>query len=209
MTVEYRLGCLGFLCLDENTGNYGVWDIVHALKFVKENARAFGGNPEMITVAGQSAGSCIADLLSISPVSRDLFQRSILMAGFAENSWAVTSKRLVIDFCRKKALSLGFKRLSEETEWTEGENAKCIEFLRRVPSREFGMSMIGDRTIINEMRLLLTPVIMNDELFPRPISQLREESAPKNSIVGITKRKHGDRNARFNHKTFRRGTALL
>lgn len=115
VTVEYRLGYLGFLCLDEKQakGNYGVWDCVEALKFVKENAQAFNGNPNMITVSGQSAGSCLSDLLSLSPVSRDLFQQKILMAGFSQNSWAITKKQLVIDFCRAKALKLGFQRTSE------------------------------------------------------------------------------------------------
>lgn len=48
------------------------------------------------------------------------------------------------------------------------------------------MTMIGDKSIINEMRLVLTPVL-DDELFPRSIQQLREECAPKNSVVGVTK----------------------
>lgn len=84
-----------------------------ALKFVKDNAAAFGGDPNMITVAGQSAGACLADLLSVSPVSRDLFQQKVLMAGFAENSWAIARRSLVVDFCRRKAVKLGFQRKTD------------------------------------------------------------------------------------------------
>jgi carboxylesterase 2 len=121
VTVEYRLGYLGLLCLDDKhcKGNFSVWDIVEALKFVKQNAKAFNGNPNMITVAGQSAGSCLSDLLSLSPVSRDLFQQTILMAGFSENSWAITKKSLVVDLCRNKALKLGFQRTSDCKFWNE------------------------------------------------------------------------------------------
>jgi carboxylesterase type B len=112
VTVEYRLAFLGFLCLDDKLakGNYGVWDVIEALKFIKLNAESFGGDSNRITVVGQSAGSCLADLLSLSPVSRDLFQQKFLMAGFAENSWAISNKRLVIEFCRNKAIELGFRR---------------------------------------------------------------------------------------------------
>lgn len=115
MTVEYRLAFLGFLCLDDKIakGNYGVWDVIEALKFVKSNSESFGGDPNRITVMGQSAGSCLADLLSLSPVSRDLFQQCFLMGGFAENSWAISNKKLVIKFCRDKAIELGFRPKSK------------------------------------------------------------------------------------------------
>lgn len=201
----HRLGLLGFLCLDdkEAKGNYAVWDVIEALKFVKENAKVFGGDASRITVMGQSAGACLADLLSLSPVSRDLFQQTFLMAGFAENSWAISNKRVVIDFCRERALKLGFQRnatckvfiiqhsiklICLAKEWSGEENMRCVEFLQKVPSLKFGMTMLGDKSIINDMRLLLTPVL-DDELFPSSIQELRRESKPKVSIVGVTKRK--------------------
>lgn len=145
MTVEYRLGYLGFLALDdkEAKGNFGIWDVVEGLKFVKSNAKAFGADPNKITVMGQSAGSCMADLLSLSPVSRDLFQQNILMAGFSDNSWAISNKELVVDFCRNKALHLGFQRISNSKQWTDEENKKCMEFLREIPCQKFAMTMIG------------------------------------------------------------------
>lgn len=72
VTIQYRLGLLGYFCLDDDyiKGNYGLYDQIMALRFVKENICKFGGDPEKITVFGQSAGGASTDLLSISPVSR-------------------------------------------------------------------------------------------------------------------------------------------
>ena len=72
VTINYRLGFFGFLCTgDENAkGNYGMWDQVLALKWVKENIETFGGDPNNITVFGHSAGGVSTDLLALSPHSR-------------------------------------------------------------------------------------------------------------------------------------------
>jgi carboxylesterase type B len=72
VTIEYRLGYLGYLCLDNKNckGNFGLWDQVFALRFVHDNIRLFGGDSEQVTVFGQSAGGVSTALLAISPVSR-------------------------------------------------------------------------------------------------------------------------------------------
>ncbi|KAI6228933.1 Carboxylic ester hydrolase [Aphelenchoides fujianensis] len=188
VVCEYRLGLLGFLCLDDKhaKGNLGLWDCVEALRFVKENIEAFGGDPERITCVGQSAGAAAVDLLSISPVTRDLFQQTFLMAGFAESSWAISDKRLIVAFCREKALELGFERLSNAEEWTDEENEACVEYLRRLPAPLFAMSMIGDHSVIEELSLKITPVL-DGELLPRPLKQLRTECKPKRTMCGVTK----------------------
>jgi para-nitrobenzyl esterase len=85
VTVDYRLGPLGFLVLPELTaqsphhvsGNYGLLDQIAALKWLKDNIAAFGGDPSNITVFGFSAGSTSVNALQASPLARGLFQRAI------------------------------------------------------------------------------------------------------------------------------------
>lgn len=85
VTFNYRLGALGFLATPElskesgheASGNYGLLDDVALLKWVHTNIAAFGGDPGRVTIAGQSAGAGSVGFLSISPLARGLFQRSI------------------------------------------------------------------------------------------------------------------------------------
>ena len=89
VTAAYRLGPLGFLAHPELTresphgssGNYGLMDQVAALQWVRRNIRAFGGDPQRVTIFGQSAGGYSVSLLMASPLAHGLFQRAIGQSG--------------------------------------------------------------------------------------------------------------------------------
>jgi para-nitrobenzyl esterase len=88
VTVNYRLGALGFLrgadvCGEElpTTGNEGIGDCVAALAWVRREVAAFGGDPENITVFGESAGAVITAALLVSPTARGLFHKAIIQSG--------------------------------------------------------------------------------------------------------------------------------
>ena len=87
VTLNYRLGPLGFACMPElkqqagRTGNYGLWDQHTALLWVKDNIAAFGGDPENITIMGQSAGGMSVQQHCLSPKSRGLFQKAVMSSG--------------------------------------------------------------------------------------------------------------------------------
>ncbi|GBP31682.1 Esterase FE4 [Eumeta japonica] len=91
VTFNYRMGSHGFLCLNtENIpGNAGLKDQLAALKWVKENIQAFGGNPDDITLAGYSAGAASAEIMMLSPAADGLFHKVILESGSGISSWAV------------------------------------------------------------------------------------------------------------------------
>ncbi|KAI1882696.1 hypothetical protein AGOR_G00237550 [Albula goreensis] len=101
ITVNYRLGVLGFLSTGDQAakGNYGLLDIIQALRWTSENIAFFGGDPLRITVFGSGAGASCVNLLTLSHYSegnrwsnstKGLFQRAIAQSGTALSSWAVS-----------------------------------------------------------------------------------------------------------------------
>ena len=86
VNMGYRLGVFGFLAEEElaaesangTTGNYGILDQIKALQWVNDNIEAFGGNPDNITLAGESAGAASVSALCVSPLAKGLFTRAVL-----------------------------------------------------------------------------------------------------------------------------------
>ncbi|CAG4956799.1 unnamed protein product [Colias eurytheme] len=93
ITFNYRLNVFGFLSLNSSSipGNNGIRDVITLLRWVRTNARAFGGNPDDVTIAGQSAGAAIAHLLTLSKAAEGLFRRALIMSGTAIPSFYTTS----------------------------------------------------------------------------------------------------------------------
>jgi len=120
ITVNYRLSVFGFFSHPELTkesphqasGNYGFLDQVAALKWVKQNIKAFGGDPEKVTIAGESAGSFSVSALMASPLSKDLFAGAIgesgSLLGLQAPSTLAAAEKRGVGF----ADSLGVKSLS-------------------------------------------------------------------------------------------------
>lgn len=128
VTVNYRLGLFGFMChpwlAEENNGhcgNYGVLDQLAALKWVKENIKEFGGNPDNVTLFGQSSGSLTSQTLMLSPFAKGLFNKCIFQSGAGYDN----------GFCKNR---------TQEEYYDIGEKAielsgvKSLEELRKIPS---------------------------------------------------------------------------
>ena len=81
VTLNYRLGPMGFACLPGHKGNYGLYDQMTAISWVRHNIASFGGDPENITIMGQSAGAMSVQLLCQSPLTEGLFQRAVMSSG--------------------------------------------------------------------------------------------------------------------------------
>jgi para-nitrobenzyl esterase len=89
VSVAYRVGQLGFLAhpelsaesSDHVSGNYGLLDQIAALQWIKKNIAAFGGDPDKVTIFGESAGAISVSMLCASPLAKGLFQGAISQSG--------------------------------------------------------------------------------------------------------------------------------
>ncbi len=89
VSINYRLNIFGFLAHpdlsaespDNVSGNYGILDQIAALEWVRENISSFGGDPNKVTIAGESAGGWSVTLLMASPKAKGLFRQGILQSG--------------------------------------------------------------------------------------------------------------------------------
>lgn len=85
VTIAYRLGVFGYLASDElaeesenhTTGNYGLLDQIQALKWMNENIASFDGDPDNITIVGESAGASSVNAICVSPLAKGLFKRAV------------------------------------------------------------------------------------------------------------------------------------
>lgn len=90
VSFNYRLGIFGFLSSEDMTlpGNYGLKDQVHALRWIRENIAKFGGDPQRVTIFGDSSGAACVSYLLLIPQAKGLFQRAIMQSGSALCPWA-------------------------------------------------------------------------------------------------------------------------
>ncbi|XP_055537568.1 juvenile hormone esterase-like [Wyeomyia smithii] len=162
VTLFYRLGPFGFLSLPSVgvQGNFGLKDQRLALKWVRENIKAFGGDPENVTLFGESAGSWSAYLHYLSPNSRKYFHRVICQSGEA-----CTDSILQIDPAGKaRALAklLGYKGNSD---------LEVLETLRKAPARQLAKLqnvVISEQEKTLPLRFTFRPVIekeINEDAF--------------------------------------------
>jgi para-nitrobenzyl esterase len=85
VTIGYRLGVEGFLEIEGAPSNRAVLDWIFALEWVRDNIAAFGGDPDRVTIGGQSAGSAAALVTMVNPRAKGLFGRVIAMSGTSDS----------------------------------------------------------------------------------------------------------------------------
>ncbi|XP_039751707.1 para-nitrobenzyl esterase-like [Pararge aegeria] len=158
VTFNYRLEVLGFLCLDneEVPGNAGLKDQVAALKWIKNNIAAFGGDPENITIFGCSAGAASTSYHLISKMSQGLFNKAICQSGVCLNEWSYSLNGI------DRAFQLG-KMLGNDTK----DRNELLQFLRTVPVQSLVNIKLpaqdhGIKDIVDS--IIFAPVIENSNL---------------------------------------------
>jgi para-nitrobenzyl esterase len=129
VTINYRLGVFGFLATAElakeangAAGNYGLLDMAAALEWVKANIKKFGGDPDNVTIFGESAGSFAVSTLMASPLSRGLIQKAI-----GESGGALGGNR------EQEPLEAGEKKGQA---WADSLGVKSLAELRAVPTAQ-------------------------------------------------------------------------
>ncbi|CAH1284621.1 unnamed protein product [Diabrotica balteata] len=145
VVINYRLGILGFLSLEDPSlqiyGNAGLKDQLAALKWVKRNIKNFGGDPDNVTIFGQSAGAASVEYLVASPAAKGFFHRAIFQSGSVGSFWAPGQRfaKSLLQFLGKGSLSdkealQYFKSLSARELYDVMDN-----FTKSIPSRTLGL----------------------------------------------------------------------
>jgi para-nitrobenzyl esterase len=158
VTVNYRLGPFGYLAHPllsaesehGSSGNYGVLDQIAALQWVQDNIEAFGGDPDRVTIFGESAGAWSVNTLQASPLARGLFHRAIGQSGgrFGDTTYladaTVTSPSAEEVGSRFiEGMLASNQRLTMEL----GEDVPVeLEFMRRTTTNEILDFMAGNDT---------------------------------------------------------------
>jgi para-nitrobenzyl esterase len=112
VSVNYRVGVFGFLAHPElsaeapykSSGNYALLDMIAGLQWIKANIAAFGGDPNQVTIAGQSAGAFAVNFLCASPLAKGLFKGAI-----AESGGSVLASQIRPAITRQQAEAMGTK----------------------------------------------------------------------------------------------------
>ncbi|KAJ2938120.1 hypothetical protein O0L34_g3694 [Tuta absoluta] len=106
VTINYRLNIQGFLCLrtKDAPGNAAMKDQVAALRWVQRNIKVFGGDPDNVTIFGESAGGAAISYHVLSPMSTGLFHKAIAMSGSSLAAWAFQLRPVYMASLMTKAL---------------------------------------------------------------------------------------------------------
>ncbi|XP_015794130.2 acetylcholinesterase-1-like [Tetranychus urticae] len=171
VSSNYRLGALGFAYGSHTSmpGNLGIYDALTVLRWIRDNIRSFGGDPNRVTLAGQSAGSQIVSILATLPDkfdSQSLFSRLIMMSGASTSqlqadsaSVALSKTRLLASKvnCLSQVDQFGSNELSDET----------ISCLKKVDAKDLvKVQNSYDIKVLGASELMVSLPVYGTELIP-------------------------------------------
>lgn len=189
VTINYRLGVLGFLHLNdlipESLGissNNGLLDQIEALKWVKSNIEQFGGNPNDITLFGESAGAMSIATLLACPSAQGLFQRAILQSGAADQVMTHDEATLIA----RKFLEITEINPNQAEKLWQLTPAQIIKAQRQLVKMSFDRGIYSQPVLQTGMTLI--PVVDGKTLPQTPLSALKKGEAKHIPLmVGCTR----------------------
>ncbi|EPS38636.1 hypothetical protein H072_7593 [Dactylellina haptotyla CBS 200.50] len=200
---NYRLGNFGFLATDKQgagiTGNYGIGDQITALKWVRANIAHFGGDPDRITISGDSAGAMSVRVLMASEAAKSLFSAAIMMSptiGFGSDTLPATYPTL-------KEASVKFNGLLEQVGCSKA--ADPIACIKKVDSEQLnGPFNLADWPVIDNQILHVPDLPLTGNKYiakvPLIIGTTRDEWAI--SISSFNAEYYGDIYSTFEYLDF-------
>jgi para-nitrobenzyl esterase len=159
VTVNYRLNIFGFYAHPElsaetsykGSGNYGLMDQAFALKWVKENIAAFGGDPRRVTIAGESAGSASVFSMMVSPLAKNLIAGAIGESGAALGRSAIAPASM--EECEKQGLDFAKKNGAASIAALRAMSTAEI-FERYNDAKRFGFPLAFDGYVFPKVKSL-------------------------------------------------------
>ncbi|MFX0075795.1 MAG: carboxylesterase/lipase family protein [Candidatus Hermodarchaeota archaeon] len=172
ISVNYRLGAMGWFLHpavtnngspEDRSGNYGTLDLIKALEWVRDNVEAFGGNPNNVTIAGESGGAFNVLSLLISPTAKGLFHRAIAESGLSLLSNTDTAETqtndLLINLLIRDRKAKNQVEASSVLDNMSGEEVdrylrskSAFKIMKCIPKMDFGMAqwrnIFTDGTVI-------------------------------------------------------------
>lgn len=172
ISVNYRLGAMGWFIHpavtsngspEDQSGNFGTLDLIKALKWAQDNIKAFGGDPENVTIAGESGGAFNVLSLLISPAAKGLFHRAISESGlsliWSTDTAEAQSNDLLLNLLIKDGKAKNQKEAKQITsKMSESEindyfrSKSAFKITGSIPTRDFGMAewrtIFTDDTVI-------------------------------------------------------------
>uniref|UniRef100_A0A8C6UNU4 Carboxylic ester hydrolase n=1 Tax=Neogobius melanostomus TaxID=47308 RepID=A0A8C6UNU4_9GOBI len=177
VTLGYRVGSLGFLSTGESDlpGNYGLWDQQAAIAWVHRNIRSFGGDPDNITLFGESAGAASVSFQTLTPHNKGMIRRAISQSGVALCPWGIIKNP------RKMAEEVALKVNCP----TDSRMAACLKLTDSVQLTLAGtLSLNGSPDNPLVYNLVLSAVVDGDFLPDHP-SNLFHNAKDVDYIAGV------------------------